>query len=75
VQTVCGLSVVALSLPVLALATMAWFQVSWAPWAPWAALVVGPVVGLAVLTVGVRAGSELFRRRQADLLHDLVSMR
>jgi hypothetical protein len=64
--------VVGLSLPVLVLAVLSW--VGWS-WAPWMALVVGPLVGGVVLAVGVRVGSELFRRRQSDLLQDLVSMR
>ena len=72
VQTLCGAAVVVLSLPVLVLAVLSW--VGWS-WAPWAALVVGPLVGGVVLAVGVRVGSELFRRRQSDLLQDLVSMR
>jgi ABC-2 type transport system permease protein len=72
VQTLCGAAVVGLSLPVLVLAVLSW--VGWS-WAPWAALVVGPLVGGVVLAVGVRVGSELFRRRQSDLLQDLVSMR
>ncbi len=72
VQTICGGAVVALSLPALALAAMAYF--GW-DWAAWVALVVGPVLGLTALVVGVRLGADLFRRRQADLLQDLVAMR
>jgi ABC-2 type transport system permease protein len=72
VQTLCGVAVVTLSSPVLVLAALA---VHGWQWAAWAALVVGPVVGAAVLTVGARTGGALFRRRQADLLQDLVSMR
>jgi ABC-2 type transport system permease protein len=72
VQMLCGAAVVTLSLPVLVLLAFAWFGYGWAAWA---ALVVGPVVGGAALAVGARAGAELFRRRQADLLQDLVAMR
>ncbi|QGN57032.1 hypothetical protein [Nostocoides sp. HKS02] len=72
VQSICGAAVVTLSAPVLVLAALA---VHGWQWAAWAALVVGPVVGAGVLTVGARAGGALFRRRQADLLQDLVSMR
>jgi ABC-2 type transport system permease protein len=72
VQSVCGAAVVVLSLPALALGVMAWF--GW-EWAAWAALVVGPTLGAAAFVTAVRVGAELFRRRQADLLLDLVSMR
>ena len=51
---------------------LAWF--GW-QWAAWAALVVGPGLGVAVLVLGARLGADLFGRRQADLLQDLVSMR
>lgn len=72
VQTVCGGAVVALSLPALSLGVMAWF--GW-QWAAWTALVVGPVLGVVALVVGTRLGSDLFSRRQALLLQDLISMR
>jgi ABC-2 type transport system permease protein len=71
VQTICGGAVVVLSLPVLVLAGLAFF--GW-HWAAWAALVVGPVVGVVAFVGGVRLGASLFRRRQADLLQDLVGM-
>jgi ABC-2 type transport system permease protein len=72
VQTVCGGAVVALSLPALALGVMAWF--GW-QWAAWTALVVGPALGVVALVVGTRLGADLFSRRQALLLQDLISMR
>jgi ABC-2 type transport system permease protein len=72
VQSLCGAAVLALSVPALALGAMAWF--GW-EWAAWAALVVGPALGATALVIGVRTGADLFRRRQADLLQDLVSMR
>jgi len=72
VQTVCGGAVVVLSLPVLVLAGLA-LLLGW-HWAAWAALVLGPVVGVVAFVGGVRLGASLFRRRQADLLQDLVSM-
>jgi ABC-2 type transport system permease protein len=72
VQAVCGAAVVTLSLPALALGVLAWF--GWA-WAAWAALVVGPALGGAALWLGARLGGQLFERRQALLLQDLVSMR
>ncbi|GAB3447071.1 hypothetical protein GCM10027517_30330 [Phycicoccus ginsengisoli] len=72
VQTVCGGAVVALSVPALVLGTMAWF--GW-QWAAWTVLVVGPALGVVALVVGTRLGAELFSRRQALLLQDLVSMR
>ena len=72
VQTVCGAAVLALSAPALVLGALAWF--GW-QWAAWAALVVGPGLGVAVLVLGARLGADLFGRRQADLLQDLVSMR
>jgi ABC-2 type transport system permease protein len=72
VQTICGAAVLGLSAPALALGTMAWF--GW-QWAAWVALVVGPVLGVGALVVGVRVGADLFARRQAELMQDLVSMR
>ena len=72
VQTVCGAAVVALSLPALSLGVAAWLGVDWAAWT---ALVVGPVLGAVALCVGVRVGADLFSRRQAVLLQDLVTMR
>jgi ABC-2 type transport system permease protein len=72
VQTVCGGAVVALSLPALVLGVLAWF--GW-QWAAWTALVVGPCLGVVALVVGTRLGADLFTRRQALLLQDLVSMR
>lgn len=71
VQTLCGGAVLVLSTPVLVLAGLAFF--GW-HWAAWAALVVGPVIGVAAFVAGVRLGASLFARRQADLLQDLVSM-
>jgi ABC-2 type transport system permease protein len=72
VQSLCGAAVFALSLPALALGVLAWF--GW-EWAAWAALLVGPVLGVAALVTGIRLGAGLFSRRQADLLQDLVAMR
>jgi len=72
VQTVCGAAVLALSAPALVLGALAWF--GW-QWAGWAVLVVGPGLGAAALVLGTRIGADLFGRRQADLLQDLVSMR
>lgn len=72
VQAVCGAAVMTLSLPALGLAAAAYFGVDWAAWV---ALVVGPVLGGVALLVGTRMGADLFRRRQAILLQDLVSMR
>jgi ABC-2 type transport system permease protein len=72
VQAVCGAAVMTLSLPALGLAAAAYFGVGWAAWV---ALVLGPVLGVVALVVGTRLGADLFRRRQALLLQDLVSMR
>ncbi len=72
VQTVCGAAVFALSIPALALGVMAY--IGW-QWAAWTVLVVGPALGVVALVVGTRLGADLFRRRQAILLQDLVSMR
>jgi ABC-2 type transport system permease protein len=72
VQSVCGAAVLVLSVPALALGVMTWF--GW-EWAAWAVLVVGPALGATALLIGVRTGADLFRRRQADLLQDLVAMR
>lgn len=72
VQAVCGAAVLALSLPALALGVLAF--IGW-QWAAWAALVVGPGLGVLALVIGTRTGADLFRRRQAILLQDLVSMR
>ncbi|GAB3080175.1 hypothetical protein [Pedococcus soli] len=72
VQTVCGGAVMALSLPALVLFAVALFGHAWAAWL---VLVIGPVLGAAAFVVAVRVGADLFRRRQADLLQDLVSMR
>jgi ABC-2 type transport system permease protein len=72
VQTVCGAAVLGLSAPALALGVLAWF--GW-QWAAWAVLVVGPVLGAGALVLGVRIGADLFTRRQADLMQDLVSLR
>ena len=72
VQAVCGVAVWTLSLPALGLAVAAYLGVDWAAWA---ALVVGPVLGGVALLVGTRLGADLFRRRQALLLQDLVAMR
>jgi ABC-2 type transport system permease protein len=72
VQAVCGAAVMALTVPALVLGVLAWFGHDWAAWA---ALVVGPGLGAVVLVVGVRLGADLFARRQAVLLQDLVSMR
>jgi ABC-2 type transport system permease protein len=44
-------------------------------WAAWTALVVGPALGVVTLVLGTRLGADLFGRRQAILLQDLVSMR
>jgi ABC-2 type transport system permease protein len=72
VQAVCGAAVFALSIPALVLGVLAF--VGW-QWAAWAALVVGPTLGVVALVVGARMGADLFQRRQAILLQDLVSMR
>jgi ABC-2 type transport system permease protein len=72
VQTVCGGAVIALSLPALALGVAAWYGFQWAAWT---ALVVGPALGVVALVVGTRLGADLFTRRQALLLQDLVAMR
>jgi ABC-2 type transport system permease protein len=72
VQAVCGAAVFALSIPALVLGVLAF--VGW-QWAAWAALVVGLTLGVVALVVGARMGADLFRRRQAILLQDLVSMR
>ena len=72
VQAVCGAAVMALSLPELGLALAAYFGVDWAAWV---ALVLGPVLGALALFIGTRLGADLFRRRQALLLQDLISMR
>lgn len=72
VQAVCGAAVMTLSLPALGLAVAAYFGVGWAAWV---ALVLGPVLGGVALLVGTRLGADLFRRRQALLLQDLVAMR
>ena len=72
VQAVCGAAVFALSIPALVLGVLAF--VGW-QWAAWTALVVGPALGVVALVVGTRMGADLFRRRQAILLQDLVSMR
>jgi ABC-2 type transport system permease protein len=72
VQAVCGAAVFTLSIPALALGVLAYL--GW-QWAAWAALVVGPALGVVALVVGTRMGADLFRRRQAILLQDLVSMR
>ena len=72
VQAVCGAAVMTLSLPALGLATAAYLG---ADWAAWVALVLGPVLGGVALLVGTRLGADLFRRRQAILLQDLVAMR
>lgn len=72
VQAVCGAAVMTLSLPALGLAAAAYFGVDWAAWA---ALVLGPLLGAVALVVGTRLGADLFRRRQAILLQDLVAMR
>jgi ABC-2 type transport system permease protein len=72
VQSLCGGAVILLSLPALVLGALAWF--GW-QWAAWTVLLVGPALGATALVIGVRAGADLFRRRQADLLQDLVAMR
>ncbi|SDP08963.1 ABC-2 type transport system permease protein [Pedococcus dokdonensis] len=72
VQAVCGAAVMTLSLPALGLAVAAYLGVGWASWV---ALVVGPLFGAVALVVGTRLGADLFRRRQAILLQDLVAMR
>jgi ABC-2 type transport system permease protein len=72
VQAVCGAAVFALSVPALVLGVLAY--IGW-DWAVWAALVVGPASGVVALVVGTRMGADLFGRRQALLLQDLVSMR
>jgi ABC-2 type transport system permease protein len=72
VQAVCGAAVLTLSIPALVLAGMAYY--GW-DWATWAAFVVGPVLGIVALVVGTRMGADLFGRRQAILLQDLVAMR
>ena len=72
VQAVCGAAVFVLSIPALALGALAYL--GW-QWAAWTALVVGPALGVVALVVGTRMGADLFRRRQAILLQDLVSMR
>jgi ABC-2 type transport system permease protein len=72
VQAVCGAAVWTLSLPALGLAVAAYHGVDWAAWV---ALGHGPLLGGVALLVGTRLGADLFRRRQALLLQDLVSMR
>ena len=72
VQAVCGVAVFALSIPALALGVLAF--IGW-QWAAWTALVVGPALGVVTLALGTRLGADLFGRRQAILLQDLVSMR
>jgi ABC-2 type transport system permease protein len=72
VQAVCGAAVFTLSIPALVLGVLAY--IGW-QWAAWAALVVGPALGVVALVIGTRMGADLFRRRQAILLQDLVSMR
>lgn len=72
VQAVCGVAVWTLSLPAVGLAVAAYLGVDWAAWA---ALVLGPLLGAVALLVGTRLGADLFRRRQALLLQDLVAMR
>lgn len=72
VQAVCGAAVFALSIPALVLGVLA--LVGW-QWAAWTVLVVGPALGVVALAVGTRMGADLFRRRQAILLQDLISMR
>lgn len=72
VQAVCGAAVFALSIPAFVLGALAYH--GW-QWAAWTVLVVGPALGVAALVVGTRMGADLFRRRQAILLQDLISMR
>jgi ABC-2 type transport system permease protein len=72
VQAVGGAAVWTLSLPALGLAVAAYLGVDWAAWV---ALGLGPLLGGVALLVGTRLGADLFRRRQALLLQDLVSMR
>ena len=72
VQAACGAAVFALSIPALVLGVLAF--VGW-QWAAWTVLVVGPALGVLALVAGTRLGADLFRRRQALLLQDLVSMR
>jgi ABC-2 type transport system permease protein len=72
VQSVCGLAVGLLSLPALVLAVLAWLGHGWAGWA---ALVVGPLGGIAALAGGVQVGASLFERRAPELLQDLVASR
>ncbi|TPG19655.1 hypothetical protein [Pedococcus bigeumensis] len=72
VQAVCGAAVFTLSIPALVLGVLAYL--GW-EWAAWTALVVGPALGVVALVIGTRMGADLFRRRQAILLQDLVSMR
>jgi ABC-2 type transport system permease protein len=72
VQAVCGAAVFVLSIPALVLGALAF--IGW-QWAAWVALVVGPALGIVALVVGTRMGANLFRRRQAILLQDLVAMR
>jgi ABC-2 type transport system permease protein len=72
VQAVCGAAVFTLSIPALVLGVLAYL--GW-QWATWTVLAVGPALGVAALVVGTRMGADLFRRRQAILLQDLVSMR
>ncbi|NYG08202.1 ABC-2 type transport system permease protein [Phycicoccus badiiscoriae] len=72
VQAVCGAAVFALSTPALGLGVLAYLGMRWAAWT---ALAVGPALGVLALVIGTRLGADLFRRRQAILLQDLVSMR
>jgi ABC-2 type transport system permease protein len=70
-QTITGALTLAGTLPVAALALAAVFLPS--PALGWATLVVGPVLGVAVLLLGVRWGARTFDRRAPELLQQVLS--